>query len=129
MESLYQKIKYIALTFFVFVFLFGFFQQVNMFYQNTYAEGIYHNNEITILDSEGKPTELKFNAYYSNEPYQDKVVDVLYDKNKNIAVVIEWNHWLRNHLIVLMFVGLFFFLIRNDLKENKLVKKVDKKES
>lgn len=129
MESLYQKIKYIALTFFVFVFLFGFFQQVNMFYQNTYAEGIYHNNEITILDSEGKPTELKFNAYYSNEPYQNKVVDVLYDKNKNIAVVIEWNHWLRNHLIVLMFVGLFFFLIRNDLKENKLVKKDDKKES
>lgn len=119
MEYIYKKVKYIALAFFLGIFFMALGKQIYLFVNNDLEKAVFQSGYVKILDENGKEKGGEIAAVYSGNPYDGKIIDVLYDKKEDKAYIVEWNHWLRNHLIVLMFVAIFIFLIRDDLKKDK----------
>lgn len=119
MEYIYIKVKYIALAFFLGIFFMALGKQIYLFANNDLEKAVFQSGYVKILDENDKEKGGEIAAVYSGNPYDGKIIDVLYDKKEDKAYIVEWNHWLRNHLIVLMFVAIFIFLIRDDLKKDK----------
>lgn len=119
MEYMYKKIKYVALIFFLAIFFIALGKQVYLFANNDLERAVFQNGYVKLLDDSGKEKGTEITAIYSGNPYDGKIIDVLYDKKEDKAYIVEWNHWLRNHLIVLMFVAVFIFLIKDDFKKEK----------
>ncbi len=116
MDYIYKKIKYVALIFFIILFLISIFRQIILFKDNDLGKAEFNLGQVTLLNDDGTKKDIILPAQYSVQHYDGKVVDVLY--NDKEAFVIEWNHILRNNLFILMFIGGFTFLILSE-KKNK----------
>lgn len=123
MEKIYHGIKYVGVIFFIILLMVSAFRYYTLFKENAYSNAVYNEGYVKILDENQKPVGSALPAKFELKHYEGQIVEVLH--NNEEALILEWNQILRNHIILLLFIGVLGILIHNDRKENKKDKKAN----